>query len=316
MGKRGRIETVVAILRAFLDQPTWKQAELARKLGVGPPALRKHLQEMQRAGFPFEAEDDHPHVYWSVPKGWLPGAVALTSEEAAEVLRELSRLPRAKARDKIIQAILYRLRATSDMGEPPVVAVQPSPEEEKHLPVVEDAANEKKVLSMRYYSSSRGHVSQRFASVQRVVIGPPARFIAHCHSSKTLRWFRVSNVEAASLARDQEFVDVPKAEVTDFQKTSLDGYHDTAPPTVEAFFVRDPEARWVKNNLLAGMTATQVEGGIRIEAETSALGRLARYVVSLGPAACPETISLAKAVADLAKGALDSIKRGPAHDAE
>jgi proteasome accessory factor C len=308
MGKRGRIETVVAIVRAFLDQPTWKQAELARKLGVGAPALRKHLLEMQRAGFPFEAQDDHPHVYWSVPKGWLPGAVALTTDESAEVLRELTRLPRAKARDKLIQVILYRLRASSDMGEPAIVAEQPSPEEEKHLPVVEDAATEKKVLSMRYYSSSRGHVSQRFASVQRVVIGPPARFIAYCHSSKTLRWFRVSNVEDAALARDQEFVRVTKAEVADFQQTSLDGYHDAAPPTAEAFCVRDPEARWVKNNLLGGMTATHVDTGIRVAAETSALGRLARYVVSLGGAARPETPALSKAVASLATGALDAMK--------
>jgi predicted DNA-binding transcriptional regulator YafY len=309
MGKRGGIETVVAILRAFLDQATWTQADLARRLGVGAPAIRRHLLEMQRAGFGLEAQPDHPHVYWSVPKGWLPGAVALQSDEAAEVLRQLARLPRTKAREKVIHAILHRLRPASDAGEPPIVAVQPSPEEEKHLPTVEDAATGSTVLSMRYYSSSRGHVAQRFASVQRVLIGPPARFIAHCHGSKTLRWFRVGNVESAVLAKEQPFVRVPKAEVDQFEKSSLDGYHDAAPPSDEAFFVRDPEARWVKNNLLGGMTASQVDGGIRVDAETSALGRLARYVVGLGVAARPETPALTRVVSELAKGALESIRQ-------
>jgi predicted DNA-binding transcriptional regulator YafY len=269
---------------------------------------------MQRAGFGFEAQPDHPHVYWSVPKGWLPGAVALASDEAAEVLRQLARLPRTKAREKVIHAILRRLRPESDLDEPPIVAAQPSPEEEKSLPVVEDAATGRTVLFMRYYTSSRGHVSQRYASVQRVLIGPPARFIAYCHASKTLRWFRVGNVESASLAADREFVQVSKAEVDQFEKSSMDGYHDAAPPTLETFFVRDPEARWVQNNLLGGMTASQVDGGIRVEAETSALGRLARYVVGLGAAARAETPALVKAVSELAKGALEAItqSRSPA----
>jgi proteasome accessory factor C len=305
MGQRGGIETVVAVLRSFLETPTWTQAALARRVGIGTPALRKHLLELQRAGFPFESEVDHPHVYWSVPKGWFPGAVALQTDEASEMLRQITHAPRSKARDKLIRAILYRLQAPAD-AEATVVVPQSSAAEEKLVPLVEDAAAQKKPLDMRYYSSSRGHVSQRFVSVHRLVVGPPARFVAYCHTSKALRWFRVENIVHATLSADEQFVPVKKADVDHFQETSLDGFHDAVQPEVERFFVRDPEARWVVNNLLGGMKATQVDGGIRIETETCAVSRLAQYVVGLGGAAHAETDRLATMVRELAEGAIAS----------
>ncbi|MGH7270329.1 MAG: hypothetical protein ACREJ3_07840, partial [Polyangiaceae bacterium] len=79
-----------------------------------------------------------------------------------------------------------------------------------------------------------------------------------------------------------------------------------------SFFVQDPECNWVANNLLEGMRAESVEGehgGIRIVIETSAVLRLARFVVDLGEAACPETPVLARAVAELARGALKQANR-------
>jgi hypothetical protein len=71
--------------------------------------------------------------------------------------------------------------------------------------------------------------------------------------------------------------------------------------------VRNPEARWVKKNLLAGMTFERAGDGIRVTVHTSALHRLARFVVGLGAAATPETPALAREVAALAQGALDAI---------
>ena len=310
MGQRASIETVVAILRKFIETPTWKQAELARDLGIGAPALRKHLLELQRAGFPFESEAEHPHVYWSVPKNWFPGAVALATDEAGEVLNLLTHAPQTRARDKLIRTIMHRLQAPPDT-DLPVVAPQSTQAEETILPIVEEAAKKRRPLDMLYYSSSRGHRGQRVVSVQRVLIGPPARFIAYCHTSKALRWFRVENISQASLSADQQFVPVPRADVDQFQRTSLDGFHDAVAPTVEAFFVRDPEARWVKNNLPGGMTITPAEGGIRVEAETSAVSRLARYVVGLGAAARAETDGLAAAVRQLAEGALAAGRSQP-----
>jgi len=50
-------------------------------------------------------------------------------------------------------------------------------------------------------------------------------------------------------------------------------------PATFVFRVRNPEARWVKNNLLEGMRAEDRSDRIRVEVTTTSLGRLARFVV-------------------------------------
>ena len=62
--------------------------------------------------------------------------------------------------------------------------------------------------------------------------------------------------------------------------------------------------------MLEGMTAERIGDGIRVTVNTSALDRLARFVVGLGAAATPETPGLAREVATLARGALEAIEAG------
>jgi len=67
MSRRAPTETVAGVVGAFLERRTWSQAELAKRLELSVPALRKRLEEL--AGpLRLEREEDHPHVYWSVPK--------------------------------------------------------------------------------------------------------------------------------------------------------------------------------------------------------------------------------------------------------
>jgi transcription initiation factor TFIIIB Brf1 subunit/transcription initiation factor TFIIB len=76
LGRQSSGATIAAIYQAFLGgRRTWAQAELARHAGVGVPALRKRLQELQDQGTPLESEADGNHIYWSVPRGWFPGGV-------------------------------------------------------------------------------------------------------------------------------------------------------------------------------------------------------------------------------------------------
>jgi len=56
MGQRSGAETVIQIILEFLGQRTWSQSELARKLNIGVPALRKRLDELSEAGVPFDVE--------------------------------------------------------------------------------------------------------------------------------------------------------------------------------------------------------------------------------------------------------------------
>jgi predicted DNA-binding transcriptional regulator YafY len=174
------------------------------------------------------------------------------------------------------------------------------------LPTVEDAAARKLPLFMKYLTASRGgRPSERHVSVHLIEVGPPARFIATCHKSGDLRWFRVDGIVRARVDDAQKFRVCEPEELAAFRAASLDGYKGSGAPVACSFFVREPEASWVAGILLDGMHAESLHGGIRVSVETSGMLRLARFVVSLGEAARPETRVLAQAVAELARGALE-----------
>src|SRR5580700_7997618 len=178
MGQRSRTETVAAVMAAFFAHRSWSQADLAREVGVRTEALRKLLQELQANGVHLESEKDHPHVYWSVPKTWFPGGVLFRQDDVAELLRQLRRLPRSKARDHLLAVIADQLppreRPPASIG---VVSRPTSEQEEQYVPIVEDSAAKRTALAMRYFTATRGTTSDRYVSVHVVDAGPPARFI-------------------------------------------------------------------------------------------------------------------------------------------
>jgi predicted DNA-binding transcriptional regulator YafY len=304
MGQRTAGESLAAIIQAFLRRRTWPQADLARHVELGVPALRKRLLELRAGGMPLEDERDPPHVYWSVPKTWFPGGVALGGKDVEALLRLLGRMPKSRERERLMQVALECLPGRS----PPTSAVVPpevSGPEERFLSLVEDAIERRRPLRFRYYSASRGTDSVRVASVHRLILGPPARFVATCHRGGTLKWFRVDNVSDASTEDGSAFRAAPEPEVDELVAASLDGYHDpTTKRERHVFFVREPEARWVAKNVLDGMRADPEDGGVRVVAVTTAVSRLARYVVGLGDAAQAETPTLREEVLRLARGSV------------
>jgi predicted DNA-binding transcriptional regulator YafY len=196
MGQRSQSETVAAILKAFLDQRTWKQADLARRVGVQAATIKKQLEELRASGVPLESEKDHPHVFWSAPKSWYPGGVLFSGEQIAELFRQLSRLPKGKVRDQLIDTVRKFVPAHEAPGA--VVSPEVTAREEQFLPIIEDAATQKVALRFRYYSASRGSEDTRHASVHRVTPGPRASFLATCHRTGELKSFRVENVSEAT----------------------------------------------------------------------------------------------------------------------
>lgn len=306
MGQRSRTETVAAVMGMMLVRRSWAQAELAREIGVRSETLRKVLGELKAAGVPLDTEKDHPHVYWTLAKNWYPGGVLFKQEHVPELLRQLRRLPRGKGRDRLLGVVVEQIPVRDKAAvAAPVVARDTSEHEERFVPIVEDAAARKVALSMRYHTASRGKVTERQVSVHLVEVGPPARFIATCHRSGDLRWFRVEGIVQARLDEREPFRECPPRHVETFRQASLDGYRGTGPAVPCSFFVREPESSWVANNVLEGMRVDSLHDGIRVSVETTAVTRLARFVVGLGNAARPESVALAEAVAELAHGALE-----------
>lgn len=307
MGQRSNTETVVAILQALLKERTCSQAELGRRAGVSSQVARKHLEELLAYGFPLERDGEPPQVFWSVPPDWFPGAVVFEPKIVPELLRQLCRLPRSKMREQLVRRILDA--APRPAPAPPDAQTVLTPQwtdiEETYLPAIEDAARDKAVLALKYRAMGREDADWRPVSIQRVLVGPPARFIAYCHKSKKLKWYRLGNVWRAERDTSEPFQHADPGEVEAVLKQSVDGYHQGG--AVEcSFVVREPECQWVVHNLPAAMSHAEVPGGMRFTTSTAGVLRLARFVVGLGGAARAETPELQRQVTELARGTLDA----------
>lgn len=305
MGSRSAAETVIALLQAFIEERTWTQADLARRLGLTTPQVKKRLDELSRLGVPLEAEPDHPHVYWSVPQRWFPSGIVLSSDHAQELLRQLSRTPASDPRNELLKVIASAARA-----QVPIPHDDRDPGSlEKQLRLVEDALSTGEPLVMQYIGARHGSPRRRTVTVHRIMGGPRVRFVATSHASGELRIYRVSRIVDAQLCSDEPAWTRPEEEVTRFVAETVGGFRDPMEPVPVAFVVREPELRWVADSLPLRMEVEPVVDGLRFTATTAGITTLARFVVGLGAAARAETPELAQAVRELAQGSL--IAHGP-----
>jgi predicted DNA-binding transcriptional regulator YafY len=306
MGSLSAAETPAGIVLAFFRRRQWRQSDLARELDVTVETLLRSIRALSANGMPLVRDDsDKPHVWWRVPKDWAPQGVLFSRADTPALLRALSRAPRSRERDVLLAHASRSARVTDDASAR-VQSTQFTDIEQAWLSVVEDAAKGT-TLGMRYVGTGRATPEWRYVSVQHVEVGPPSRFIGVCHRSGTLKRFRVEGISLARLDAGTPFRRAEPASVEAVLRQSIDGYRGEGEAVECAFFVRDPEARWVALNLPSGMAVDpneDVRGGVRVRCSTPGVLRVARFVVGLGEAARVETPELAACVREIARGAL------------
>jgi len=313
MGKRAGHETILELLAAFAIQRTWTQPELARKTGVSVDTIREVLSDVQRRNLvKLEREEEHPNVYWSVPKDWHPAGVLLSFADARELCRELARTPETPERDRLLETVI--LKAAGGQDYRGVVDAHGFEAEEAHwLTCMEDGARLTRCVRMTYYSGTRGTLEKgRLVSPQRV-FPSEKRFLAWCHKGLTLKYFRFENVMLAETVDQPEFHAVADEELRRKIEQSADGFHGGEPPITCVFIIRETEARWAVRALpapRAQVAATPVEGGVRVELATSGQRVLARFLAGLGDAVTVETPALREMVVEIARGALRAHGQG------
>jgi predicted DNA-binding transcriptional regulator YafY len=301
VSRKSASATVAGALAAFIERPTWGQAELARHLGVTSRALKRCLEDLAEV-VPLEREEEPPAVYWSVPHVWVPKGLVLTGEQVPELLRILIRSKGSTSRDKLIRAVSACISGAEAPDASRVVTPTTRPEE-RLLSILEDAAARRVPVRMRYHSASTGALDERVVSVENTVEGDRVRFVGTCHASGRLQWFRVDGVTEAVLDPTLAFVAAPDGAANRFISESVDGFHD-GEPTDCVVFVRDPEARWVVKNLPTPMTQHRVEGGVRLSKFCAGGPVVARWVLGLGDAAIAESPRLRRTVVEIATRAL------------
>lgn len=308
MGQRAAHETFLGIMAAFIDRKQWTQAELARAVEVSTEAVRKQLLALQADGWPLTEKKEHPHVVWRLPAEFFPGVLSFKVDEVPDLLRVIARSPRSPSRNRLLKVVERRLplKHRGVAFEPAVRAPEITESDSEWIDLLEDCAARKLSVRMNYNTASRRANATRHVSVHSVKHGRFPRFIATCHKSDTLKWFRVAGITSARPDPGESFRARTLEQIASFEAESLDGFHDEGPAIECIFFVRQPEAAWVERNLLDGMKAEEESDGIRVSVKTPAVDHVARFVVSLGRAAKATTPELVARIRELAEGALET----------
>lgn len=311
MGTKNAYETITRVVQAFTTARTWKQADLARSVEVTSERVGKVLQELVDAGMPLDRDEDPPQVYWSVPKHWFPGGVVFAEDDWAVLVHALLRIADEPRKKRLLGRLLEgRLGRGVEVGglerlERAVAGTPLSAQEHALVLQIEGALMEGKALRIYYFSTSGGTLEWRTITPVKVQTEPRARIAAVCHRSQTLKWFRVDNVQRAEIAADEPRAAVEDAALDRFLNSSVDGYNDGTEKEY-SFVVRNPEAHWVRRNMLAGMSAApdySSKLGLRVTARGAALV-VARFVSGLGGAGTAEGDALRGLVRHLAEETL------------
>lgn len=311
MGSRSKTQTVVDLLGAFFRDRTWTQAALADHLELDVKTVRRVLQEMLGAGFPFERQEDHPHVYWSLPASWLPNAISLAPEDVRRLLRSLLRLPGSAERESLIRHLLTasgpaygalfedapEVHEAVDLGASPQL-----------LETIEDATLARQPLAIRYYSASRGDLGDRVISPVRIA-GRQRQLLAHCHRRGTPLWFRLDRIQSARVDPDADYVHVPNAEVERMMTESLGGFWAPGEPSSVRFRVLLPASRWF--DVPAGLTEEKRGDVLLVHGETRGLTQLAMMLMGLGEDVIYDSDELRAEVRRLAELALERTQPVP-----
>jgi predicted DNA-binding transcriptional regulator YafY len=295
MGRRSATETAIAVMAAFVVRNTWEQAALARHVGVTTRTLRKRLDELTRHLELERDEESGRLVYWSVRSGWLPNCAALGEDDAQACARLLARLPKSDLRDRVLLRVAGAAAVARAREEREPASAM--------LAAVEDGVAARAPLRL-LYESAHSALRWREVSPHCVAQGDRPRFVATCHDSGELRWFRVDRITHIDRPCSTGYRAIDEGALRAFMTGSASGYRSGELIRCR-FTVRAPEARWVRGTLpVEGARVHEDRGGVSIEVETAGLDVLARFVVGLGDAAVALTPELREGVCAIADGAL------------
>jgi predicted DNA-binding transcriptional regulator YafY len=284
MGARSNTETPLRLLAALLEQRTWTQAELARRVGVQPQTVKRCLEELADAHVPLERDEDHPHVYWSVPQSWLPEGVHLPRAHFVDLLRRVARGAAPAERDPLLKHLVDAAPSLGGM----VARIQ-----EAHVPAdaplssallaqLEDAWDSHAVI-LSYRKTRGGGAELRYCS--------PARFVdryqhllARCHQTGRAKRFRLDRILQVTPAVGVDYKPLSEEELRDALTGAVDGFRAPGPLVSVRFRLVGDEAQvgWMVEQLPEDLVVEAVASGYLVYGETGALGKLAEKLVTFG----------------------------------
>jgi proteasome accessory factor C len=309
-GTSAQLSRLLALLPYLRARPGARLADVAAAFGITEQRLRKELDLLWVCGLPghgpgdlidFSFEGDTVTV---VEPAGVERPLRLTRDEALALvvaLRALAETPGLVARDAIDRALAKVEQAAGSAAEPAgrvEVAVEG---EERVLPVVQRALQERRRLHLSYYVPARDETTDRDVDPMRVLVVDGRTYLeAWCRRTEGVRLFRLDRVEEVRL------LDLPAEPPAEAEPRDVSqGLFQPAPDALLVTLALRPAAAWVADYHPCESVQESSDGGLVVRlrvADPEWARRLALRLAPHGRIVAP--VELADQVRDDAAQAL------------
>jgi proteasome accessory factor C len=287
-GTTAQLPRLLALLPYLLARPGVKVADAAQAFGVSEQRLRKDLELLWVCGLPghgpgdlIDLEFEGDTVTVLEPAG-VQRPLRLTVDEALALvvaLRALADTPGLDARDAVDRA-LAKVEQAAGSAAGPADRVEVAVEgEERVLPVVRQALEDRRRLHLAYLVPGRDEVTERDVDPMRLLLVEGRSYLeAWCRRVEGVRLFRLDRVERVDVL-DLPASPPPGAEPRDVTQ----GLFRPGPDDLLVTLALRPAAAWVADYHPCESVQESSDGGLVVRLRVGDPAWLRRLALRLGP---------------------------------
>jgi proteasome accessory factor C len=298
-GSLAQLPRLLALVPYLLARPGVRLADVATDFGVTEERLRKDLNLLWVCGLPghgpgdlIDVEFEGETVTLLEPAG-VTRPLRLTVDEALALvvaLRALADTPGLDARDAVDRALAKVEQAAGAAAEPAARVEIAVEGEERVLPVVRTALEERRRLHLAYYVPGRDETTERDVDPLRLLLVDGRSYLeGWCRRVEGLRLFRLDRVADVTL------LDEPADPPADVQPRDLaQGLFRPGPDDLLVTLALRPGAAWVADYHPCESVTETPDGGllVRLRArDTAWVRRLALRLGDQGRVLAPESLA-------------------------
>jgi predicted DNA-binding transcriptional regulator YafY len=272
-------------------------SDLAGRLECHPRTIYRDLEALQAAGFPLYNQKRDNKTVWSILETGsqqMPIPLSLTELMALYFSRNMLNVLKGSAIHDSLTSLFEKVKAT--LPQPyidylakiehslavGVKAHKPYSKFKETLAQVQEAAQNQRLIRVRYFTMSRRkHTRRRIAPYQVWYYDETFYLIGFCHQRQEIRLFAIDRIERIEIL-DEAFEPPEGFDAEQFMQPSF-GVFQGEPATVRIRFTKAAagyisEKSWHPTQILT----PQPDGGLLFEARVAGIDEIMRWVLKWG----------------------------------
>lgn len=283
----GQLPRLLALVPYLLSHPGVQIAAVAATFGISQERLRKDLNLLWVCGLPghgpgdlIDVEFEGDTVTLLEPAG-VTRPLRLTVDEALALivaLRALAETPGLSEHDAVDRA-LAKVEQAAGAAAGPAHRVEVSVEgEQRVLPVVRAALEERRRLHLSYYVPGRDETTERDVDPMRLLLVEGRSYLeGWCRKAEGVRLFRLDRVESVAV------LDVPAEPPPGVTQRDLSqGLFRPGPDDLLVTLALRPAAAWVADYHPCESVVESADGGLVVRLRSRDTGWVRRLALRLG----------------------------------